>query len=63
MEARQNLDQGRFAGPVLADQSAYLSRLDGKADTVEHSGTAEAFREVRDRENGSHAASCDSNDV
>ena len=51
MDARENLDQRRLAGAILAEQREHLSALELKADIVERLGAAESLRDALDRKN------------
>ncbi len=53
----EDLDKRRLAGPVLADERAYLSRFDRQAHAVQDPRASEALRHVRHGQRGCHAAS------
>ena len=46
VEPRQNLDEGRFARTVLAEQTVHLAASDLQADPVERLHAAETLRQV-----------------
>src|SRR5215217_6728510 len=48
LNARDDLDQGRLAGSVLANKAMHLARVEGEIDTVESLNAAEPLRDVRE---------------
>ena len=52
VDAGQDLDEGRFAGAVLADQRGDLARIEGDADVVECLDAREDLRNAAHFENG-----------
>ena len=51
VEPRQNLDEGRFARTVLAEQTMHLAASDLQANPVERLHAAEALRQVGEPQN------------
>ncbi len=52
MHAAKNLDQGRLAGAVLADQRRHLARIQSKIGVAQRVRAAEGFLYLRQRQDG-----------
>ena len=58
MEAGQDLDQRRLAGPVVADQAEHLAGSDIEGDVLERCHHPEALTDVLDPDRVGFRAGC-----
>jgi hypothetical protein len=48
LNARDDLNKGRLAGSVLADEAMHFAQVKGEIDAVERPNPAESLRNVRE---------------